>query len=133
MLSWVFEKHNGLLPSPVFLGETGTPVWTKITSLRQLAWYYDQILEAMQTEDESLSLGTHSERTTHREAIVVNYSHPLPHQEMEAQSVLLTEAFRNFRGMPSDHPNADFYRRGWTKTFRIMLHKDQRCFDDSCW
>ena len=32
-----------------------------------------------------------------------------------------------------DHPNADFYRRGWTKTFRIMLHKDQRCFDDSCW
>ena len=77
-------------------------------------------------------MGNNFEKITERDATVVNYSHPLPDQEMEDQAVALAQRFKAFRGLSAESPGLDFDLRRWTKSFRIMLHRDQRSFEDVC-
>jgi hypothetical protein len=69
----------------------------------------------------------------------VNFDQPLPDEQMESQVTDLVKAFCDFKRMeiPEEEDSIqelddhlDFLLRAWHKTFRIMLHKDDRSFED---
>ena len=69
----------------------------------------------------------------------VNFDQPLPDEQMESQVTDLVKAFCDFKRtkIPEEEDSIqelddhlDFLLRAWHKTFRIMLHKDDRSFED---
>ena len=125
VIDWLFTERFGFLPFVVFNEHTGRPDSgsRKVTNLRKIADYYPQILEAMRKgiyppED----LGDDGPR---RPGVNYGYADDFG-EELESQVTELVRIFDEFRLNKSD----DFNRWAWAKTFRIMLHHDERSFED---
>jgi hypothetical protein len=109
----------------------------RVTNLRQIFFYFDQLIEWMRRprtcprpgdEDQSADTGGRQAKTTQ----------PFT----EAQVGELVEAFAEFRGLPGLWPPPaedddapvdraeQFRRNNWAKTFTIMLRHDGRRFED---
>lgn len=128
VITMVFEDEMGKLPAKPKYGSD-----RKVTRLAQIDENWDVLEDCL--------LGQFRMPRTvsgHVDArIATKYFKTLPNSDMERQALGLAESFESFRdpaglaakNSVSDH-GVQFSREGWRKTFRIMLAKDGRSFDD---
>jgi hypothetical protein len=140
VIAWVFARCGGYLPFvPYQHGHLSySPDARKVTRIAQIRENYDDILKAMRPwkttslaqlaenyDEDRQPPATRASRTAK-----INYGKPFTDEAMEAQVGQLVECFLALRVLPADHRNLDYWRWGWAKSFRIMLHHDGRSFDD---
>lgn len=113
-VAFVFESWEGVLPFKDRFGKQ------KVTSLWQIANSYTKIRMVMRA-------GFDPDDSEPRK---VNFMEPLENADIESQVQDLTQRFREFRLLVGDQYINDHRIAGWSKTFRIMLWKDERPYVD---
>ena len=116
-IAFVFENWSGVFPFPVDRGQN------KVTSLWQIANNWDRIRNL-------IVLADRVDTADHFASKQVDYLSPLPDVILEGHARELTSLFKEFRTTGGDTWMNGHRIDGWTKTFRIMLYRDQTTFAD---
>lgn len=133
---WLFVDHKGYFPftpKPVRLADgREKPNTTKVTRPYQIAENYDECVAHMKAERPVESDQPADDLPTPEDTIpwqpILNES-PNDRDKQVAELVDHFAYFRYGENQP-DHPDIEFKRNNWAKTFEIMLGHDGRRFED---
>jgi hypothetical protein len=130
---WLFDKHGGYLPFRARKDERGFYKSQRITNVEQICDNYDECVKRMKAERPVESDQPADDLPTPEDTIPwqPTLNNP-PDDDRDKQVAELVDHFAYFRygeNQP-DHPDIEFKRNNWAKTFEIMLGHARIPFED---